>query len=357
MKFGRIATVDAAGAILAHGVKGRDYDFKKGHVVAAGDISALLAADIHDVVVARLGAEDVEENVAARALAVALAGRGVRPQQAFTGRANLYAETHGLVVIDQQRVQAINHLHESLTLATIAPHSVVAPRQMLATVKVIPFATPRAVLDRALAIAGDEPLFRVRPFQRKQISLIVTTLTNGKVSLVKKSEAAMRDRLRGFGLDLQTVEVVGHHETEVCTAITKLKRQGSACILVFGASAIVDRGDVIPSALVAAGGTVVHLGMPVDPGNLLMLGALGDTPVIGVPTCARSPKRNGFDWVLERVLAGIAVTSSDIMDMGVGGLLAEIPSRPLPREFIVPEVAKVTAVVLAAGRVTTHGFP
>ncbi len=75
-------------------------------------------------------------------------------------------------------------------------------------------------------------------------------------------------------------------------------------IIVFAASAIVDRDDVIPAGLVAAGGTIVRLGMPVDPGNLMLLGHLGDTDVIGAPSCAASPKINGFDWILERRLAG-----------------------------------------------------
>ena len=58
--------------------------------------------------------------------------------------------------------------------------------------------------------------------------------------------------------------------------------------------------------------TVVRLGMPVDPGNLLMLGRLGPADVIGVPSCAASPKVNGFDWVLQRRLAGLAVGARDI---------------------------------------------
>jgi molybdenum cofactor cytidylyltransferase len=126
---------------------------------------------------------------------------------------------------------------------------------------------------------------------------------------------------------------------------------------VFGASAIVDRGDVIPQAVVRAGGRVLHLGMPVDPGNLMMFGALGPVPVIGVPSCARSPKLNGFDWVLARVMADVPVTPEDIMDMGAGGLLAEIPTRPSPREGKPkPQRApRVAAVVLAAGQSSRMG--
>jgi molybdenum cofactor cytidylyltransferase len=88
---------------------------------------------------------------------------------------------------------------------------------------------------------------------------------------------------------------------------------------------------VIPAAIEQAGGRIEHFGMPVDPGNLLLIGSLGDKPVIGAPGCARSPTENGFDWVLYRLLAGLAVKRADITSLGVGGLLMEIVSRPQPR--------------------------
>ena len=86
-----------------------------------------------------------------------------------------------------------------------------------------------------------------------------------------------------------------------------------------------------PSAVRRAGGSVERFGMPVDPGNLLFLGQIGERPVIGLPGCARSPALNGADWVLSRVACGIAVSGEDIAAMGVGGLLKEIPTRPQPR--------------------------
>jgi molybdenum cofactor cytidylyltransferase len=90
--------------------------------------------------------------------------------------------------------------------------------------------------------------------------------------------------------------------------------------------------------------------MPVDPGNLLLLGSLAGRPVLGLPGCARSPKLNGFDWVLQRLAAGLEVTRADIMRLGVGGLLTEIPSRPLPRAAAAPPAGpRVAALVLAAG--------
>jgi molybdenum cofactor cytidylyltransferase len=127
--------------------------------------------------------------------------------------------------------------------------------------------------------------------------------------------------------------------------------------IVFGASAIADRRDVIPAALEAIGGRVEHFGMPVDPGNLLMIGSVGATPVLGAPGCARSPKENGFDWVLMRLLAGLPVQREDITGLGVGGLLMEIVTRPQPREEPLHARRSIAAVVLAAGRSSRMGGP
>jgi len=128
-------------------------------------------------------------------------------------------------------------------------------------------------------------------------------------------------------------------------------------ILIAGASAITDRRDVIPAALAASGGEILHFGMPVDPGNLLLLGRLGERPVLGLPGCARSPKVNGFDWVLRRLIADLPVDGADIMRMGAGGLLKEIPTRPQPRDepAVVPRAPRVAALILAAGRSSRMG--
>ena len=129
-------------------------------------------------------------------------------------------------------------------------------------------------------------------------------------------------------------------------------------MVVFGASAIADRRDVIPAAVEAIGGRIEHFGMPVDPGNLMLIGTARGQPVIGAPGCARSPKENGFDWVLMRLLAGLPVSRADITGMGVGGLLMEIVTRPQPRdEPVKADGRRIAAIILAAGRSTRMGGP
>jgi molybdenum cofactor cytidylyltransferase len=80
-------------------------------------------------------------------------------------------------------------------------------------------------------------------------------------------------------------------------------------------------------------------------------------PVLGAPGCARSPKENGFAWVLMRLLAGVPVPRETIAAMGVGGLLMEIVTRPQPRDEPVVTGHNSAAIVLAAGRSTRMGGP
>jgi molybdenum cofactor cytidylyltransferase len=357
MIFGSIPLADAVGAILAHGTRHKDGMYKKGRVLSADDVEALRVAGHTSVIAAKLGPDDVPEDEAARLVSRAACGAGAKPQEPFTGRANLYATANGLLVVDEKRLSAINHLHESLTIATLPNYSRVEPRQMVATIKVIPFAVPRDVLERALHILVGGPLLHVAPFKPKQAGLVITRLPQTKPSIIAKSETSIRDRMEAMGANLAQISICNHDADDVSAAIVQQIAEGCDLVLVFGASAIVDRADVIPLAVTEADGKVLHLGMPVDPGNLLMLAELDQVPVIGVPSCARSPKVNGFDWVLERLVADLPVTPTDLMDMGAGGLLAEIPSRPSPREGkgAIPAAPRITAIVLAAGTSSRMG--
>lgn len=357
MKFAELPLQDTLGCILAHSVRHADGVFKKGRKLAADDLRLLAASGVSKIFVAKLDADDVPEDEAARAIAGKVAGSGSTAQEPFTGRANVYAQQRGLVVVDGLRVNAINRVHESMTLATLPNYHVVDKGQMIATIKIIPFAVGKENLNKAFAEIGTTPVIRVQALAEKRVGLVITKVAGGKQSLIEKSETAMRERVKALGSDLAQVRVCDHSIEAVRKCVKELEALSCNPILLFGASAVVDREDVIPAGLSAAGGNVIHLGMPVDPGNLMMLGDLNGVPVLGVPSCARSPKVNGFDWALERVLAGITLSAGDIMDMGAGGLLAEISSRPSPRDRkpIAQHAPKIAAIVLAAGKSSRMG--
>ncbi len=363
MKFGETPLAAAEGAILAHSLKVGERTLKKGRVISAADIEALRNTGMTSVVAARLEEGDIGENDAAARLAAELANSHVVVGKAFTGRANFYADTAGLCVVDEAAVERFNRVDETITLATLPRDSIVAPKEMVATVKIIPFAVRSGALEACRARAR-EPIFRIVPFRPCRVALIQTVLPGLKASILDKTVETTRERLEGLGSTLVSEVRTEHREAALVPHVRSALDGGADLVLIAGASAILDRRDVIPAAISTVGGTIEHFGMPVDPGNLLLIGRKGGVSLLGLPGCARSPRVNGFDWVLRRIVADLPVDDAALARMGVGGLLSEIPTRPHPRaeerddpdeEGEAPHAARVAALVLAAGRSSRMG--
>lgn len=332
------------GAYLAHTHRTADGVLKKGRRLTANDIQQLRAAGITTVTAAVLESTDVHEDAAATEIAGLFRDEHIAIGTAHTGRVNLAARAAGVVRIDAAVIDAANAIDESVTIATVRNDQVVASGAMIATIKIIPFAVPHDVLARVAAcLTGKSPI-ALHAFEPRNVGLLLTTLAHVPTRLLDRASVAQRERVRRLGGTL-TLERRCHHDVaEVASAIHALRQDGAEVILVLGASAIVDRRDTIPAALVQCGGHVTQLGMPVDPGNLLMLGELGDIPVIGMPGCARSLAPSGLDLVLQRIFASLPVDASVIRGMGVGGLY-----KPHHHDMGAPRETAVGGVVLAAG--------
>ena len=356
MKFGAVAPKDALGATAVHTIRQGPLVLRKGTLIGPAEVAALEAAGIKDVVVARLEPGDVSEDVAAAGIAKAVAGQGVHVDRAFTGRANLFAQTAGVLVVDKDAIDRLNRVDEAITLATLPAYKPVVAGEMIATVKIIPFAVAKTARDAALA-GVTKPLLQVAPYRVRKVGVVSTLLPGLATKVIEKTLKITADRLAPAGATIVAERRVPHECAALARALDEVLKAGAELAIVFGASAIADRRDVIPAALEEIGGRIEHFGMPVDPGNLLMIGAANGRPVLGAPGCARSPKENGFDWVLMRLLAGLKVPHEDITGLGVGGLLMEIVTRPQPREEPVHPARSIAALVLAAGRSSRMGGP
>jgi molybdenum cofactor cytidylyltransferase len=357
MRFGPASPGDAIGGVTVHTLRQGSLVLKKGTTIGPSEVEALNSAGVKEIVVVRLEDGDVSEDVAAGGIARAIAGDGVDVERAFTGRSNLFAAQAGVLVVDRAAVDNINRVDEAITFATLPAFKAVVPGEMIATVKIVPFGIEGALCERAVAAAKTGPM-HVAPYKIKRVGIVSTLLPGLAPKVIEKTLRVTADRLAPAGASIIAERRVPHDETVLAAAIKELLGLGAELVIVFGASAIADRRDVIPAALEDVGGTIEHFGMPVDPGNLLLIGNAGGVPVLGAPGCARSPVENGFDWVLMRLLAGIKVTRADLTGMGVGGLLMEIVTRPQPRKPVGAEGNRnVTAVILAAGRSTRMGGP
>ncbi|MBT6403729.1 MAG: NTP transferase domain-containing protein, partial [Rhodospirillaceae bacterium] len=266
----------------------------------------------------------------------------------------------GLAMLDPATVDLINRVDEGITISTLHPFDRVEAEQIVATIKIIPFAVSEAHLiqaEEAALAAGEDGLISVHAYRQRSVGLIQTDLPGLPDKVLAKTEGVVRNRIEALGSTLSAPVTVRHDLIAIDAALHGLVGSGAELILIVGASATTDRRDVIPAAITQAGGIIEHFGMPVDPGNLTVLARIGDVPVLALPGSARSPRLGGNDLVLERIMADIPVDGKHIMGLGVGGLLKEIPSRPLPRTHAAPRARRqeastpqFAAIILAAGQ-------
>src|SRR5271170_1662276 len=170
MKFGAVAPKEAIGATAVHTIRQGALVLKKGTLIGPIEAAALEAVGIKDIVVARLEPSDVSEDVAAAEIATAIAGESVHVDRAFTGRANLFARTAGVLVVDKEAIDRLNRVDEAITLATLSAYKPVVAGEMIATVKIIPFAVAKSARDIALA-GVHQPLLRVAPYRVRKVGV------------------------------------------------------------------------------------------------------------------------------------------------------------------------------------------
>ena len=337
MKFAPVQLSRAKGKILGHNIadaNGRRL-LRKGKPLTEEDLEKLRALGRTSVYVAEMEPDDVDEDQAARRVAEAICGPGLHLSKASSGRANLLADEQGILRVDVERLAQIND-RDGITVATLTTHAPVLARQMVATIKIIPYAVQEAIVRAAEGIAaGSHPVVRVDPLPSRSVGMILSGSTSIHGKLVADF-APLQGRIEKLGSSVVRTDFVAlDDESDEAELAFMLKQQlagGIGLILLAGETAIMDSQDIVPRAVERAGGYVESVGAPVDPGNLLMLAYIDDVPVVGAPGCARSRKTNVVDWILPRLLVGDRLTRRDIVALGHGGLLQDISERGMPRE-------------------------
>jgi molybdenum cofactor cytidylyltransferase len=337
MKFLPVPLPAAKGKILGHNIAAANGQrlLRKGRPLTDEDLEKLRALGRTSVYVAVMEPDDVDENRAARRVAEAICGPGLHITGVASGRANLLSDEMGILRIEAHRLAQINE-GDGITLATLTTHSPVHPRQIVATVKIIPYAVPESIVGAAEAIAsGSSQVVRVDALPSRSVGMILSGSTSLHERLISDF-APLRDRIEKLGSSVTRTDFVAlEDESDEAALAQMLKEQiesGIGMILLAGETAIMDAHDIVPRAVERAGGHVESVGAPVDPGNLLMVAYVNDVPVVGAPGCARSRKTNIVDWILPRLLVGDHLTRKDIVALGHGGLLQDVRERGMPRD-------------------------
>jgi molybdenum cofactor cytidylyltransferase len=324
MKFARVPLNRAQGHILGHNVsrEGRRV-LKKGRRVGEAELAEIRAAGLDSVYVAELEASDVEEDVAAERIGMALAeSSGLRLVPAYGGRASLAAPARGVLSIRSERLLELN-LIAGVTLATPGNHQLLGVGEAAGTLKIIPFALSAVSLEAALALAG-QGVLAFRALQPRRVAILVSGSSGRRERLLESFRRPLELRLAELGSTQVSVDYVSFdHEPErqMAAALERQASAGSELVIVVGETATMDADDLIPQAIRRAGGQVSVVGAPVFPGNLLLLGYREQLAILGAPGCARSRAPNVIDLLLPRLLSGERPGPREVAELGLGGLL------------------------------------
>ncbi len=324
MKFRPAPLEGSEGEILAHNVrdaKGRRV-LRKGIELDDAAIEKLIGLGYDSVYVAEMEEGDVHENAAVKRIAEVSRGPGTRAGRAHAGRVDLAATSLGVVRVKAGPLLRLNEI-EGITVATLPTYRVVTPSERVATVKVIPYAIPEDAVARAEALSTHAGIVSVSAIKPSTVALVLVGGPGARVYLTEGIGAAIRRRVERLGSRVLEPALSPPDEHQLASILGAQSGEGADMIVVAGETAIMDLDDLIPRGLRLAGGEVEELGLPMDPGQLLLLGRLGELPVIGAPGCVRGAAPDGFDAVLARILAGEELTAADLQALGHGGLLSD----------------------------------
>ena len=358
MKIKSLAPQDSIGAVLAQTYNLPGKVISKGTFVTNEFVGYFKTCNVKTILCAVPEEGDIHEDEAAEAISSAIDKNHIYADKASTGRVNFKSQSLCLVRYDRDFIKEVNLVDESIAFSIVEHNQLLAEGDLIATLKIIPFFMQKKYVDRVIKILAKDELFKIHSLKKKEVTLIQTCFEWQKKSIFTATSNVTKARLEALGCSLNKEKLINHDYDTLRAIIRSSVKNEPEILLVSGASAITDRSDYIPKAILSEGGEIIQYGLAVDPGNLLLIGKVGNTTVIGMPGCARSPKLNGFDWVLQLLMADIPINREELADMGAGGLLMEIASRPLPRALaksVSKREKKVMGVILAAGNSTRMG--
>lgn len=325
---------DAVGMVLCHDMtrivpgECKGPAFRKGHVIAAEDIPALLEIGKEHVYVLNLEKGVIHENEAAQRISRAAAGPGIALSEVSEGRVNFLAFP-GLLRINVEALRRINAIEEVVLATMHNGQQVTSPRPVAGT-RVVPLVIGEAKIARVEEICAEAgPIVEVKPFQHHKVGVVTTgsEVFHGRIR--DKFGPVIRRKIKELGSSVMEQRLVADDPSLTRDAILAFIAEGAEMVVVTGGMSV-DPDDQTPTAIRATGADVITYGSPTFPGVMFMLAYKDGVPIVGLPGCVMYYRASVFDLVVPRILAGERVTRDDIVDMCHGGFCAGCDSCRYP---------------------------
>lgn len=319
-------TVDAVGHVLCHDITQIIKDvtkgpvFRKGHIIQPEDVPVLLSVGKDHVYIWENDETMLHEDEAAAILRDLCINENMHATEPKEGKIELIADSDGLLLIDVERLRAINALGDMM-IATRASGFVVKAGEKLCGTRVIPLVIAKERMEKAKAVAGPEPLLRLLPLKAKKVGVVTTGNEVFYGRIQDTFTPVIEEKLREFGGSEMIEHVVLNDDHEKITAaVLDMLDKGCEMVLCSGGMSV-DPDDKTPLAIKNTGANIVSYGSPVLPGAMFLVSYMPDgRPVCGLPGCVMYARRTIFDLLLPWLVTDTPVTREMLTGLGHGGL-------------------------------------
>jgi len=294
--------------------------FRKGHIIRPEDISRLKDLGKEHIFVLELGPGDIHENEAAEILAGVLAGPGtIVSGEPVEGKLNIVAVTDGLLKIKVDPLYRFNLLGDVMC-ATLHNNTPVKKGQQLAGTRLIPLVGKRTLVEEATSIAeAAAGIISVHELPSLKAGLVITgnEVFHGRIK--DGFEPVLREKFGDLGSEVIEVRFAPDDTTMIASEIMGCLATGADIIVTSGGMSV-DPDDMTRQGIREAGATDIVYGSPVLPGAMLLVGYIGNVPVLGLPACGMFHRTTVFDLILPRIMLGEKIDRKELAAMGHGGL-------------------------------------
>lgn len=318
---------EAIGMVLAHDLtkiipgEFKGAAFKKGHIIRPQDIEVLKNMGKNHINVFEPREGYIHENEAAARIAHALAGNsGLSFCGPSEGKVEIRSKVRGVVKIRVDALERINEVEE-LVVAAIHTNSVADAGQNLAATRIIPLEINEEKIRYVEEIGREysNRIIELHELKPMKVGLVITG-TEVFAGRIKDGFApVMKEKITHYGCCLVDARYCPDNLGVIEGCIEDLITKGADIILACGGMSV-DADDVTPLAIRNVSEQVVSYGMPVIPGNMLMLAYKGSTAILGIPAAAIFLKTTSLDLLLPRLLIGERLERRDLTAYGHGGL-------------------------------------
>jgi hypothetical protein len=335
VQLGHPATDDLVGAVLTRDLSLHGERWSKGRRLSAADL-ALLARpreagdsgprlrglavpdEVVAVTVLVLEADDLHEDEAACRLAAGVGGDGLTIRGPAESRVDLLAAADGVVHVDVARLEAFNAL-DPLEAFSVFDGQIVRGGDLVASVKVAPHVVPLATVEAGEAVIDGRPLVEVAPFRPMRVGVLVKETLAAAARA--KFEHSVRDKVEALSSTIVRITYVDDDERAVEAGLRGLVLDDAVGLVLTAGGASTDPTDPFFLAVDRLGGRVVRHGVPAHPGSMLWLAQVGDSAVLGLPSCGAYSKVTAADLLIPRLLSGDPPTAATVAKLGHGGIL------------------------------------